>query len=223
MNLRPFERFDVQDKPLGRLVRHDERSRLYPAPMASSVKSVVHVRLVPIFNQRKLGSCTGNACAGALSTAPFKNHFTETDAVRIYSEGTKLDSIFGTYPPTDTGSSGLAVMHAAKNEGLISGYTHSFSFDHFLKALVLGPCIVGMAWRTGGDSPNADGLISYTGAVRGGHEVLAREINAQEGLVGFDNSWGEGYGDKGRFFMSYSDVKKALADSGDATFPALPS
>src|ERR1700730_1472287 len=131
---------------LGRHVRHDPRSWDYQAPRAPRVVDVAHKRECPPFDQGKLGSCTGNAEAGLLMTQPL---FTaarvlgETDAVGLYSEATRLDRIRGTYPPDDTGSSGLAVMKAAKLKGYISGYAHAFGLQHALEALVLSPVITG--------------------------------------------------------------------------------
>lgn len=139
----------------------------------------------------------------------------------IYSQGTHLDSISGEYPPTDTGSSGLAVMKAALLRHLITGYSHGFGLEHSLKALVLGPGITGITWLTGCDDPN-NGLVKYNGTVRGGHEIELIGIDAEEKLVVFANSWGESWGKDGYFAMSWDDYAKALDDHGDATFPALP-
>lgn len=220
MILRHF--FEAHHVSLGRHVAHDDASRAFPAPMAATVSSVRHQRLVPIFDQKNLGSCTGNACAGSLSTAPFGNHFAEADAVSIYSQATHLDSIRGYYPPTDTGSSGLAVMKAAKKRGLIGGYSHGFGLDHTLRALMLGPGITGITWLTGCDSPN-NGLVRYVGSVRGGHEIELVGIDADDKLIIFANSWGDSWGKDGYFAMSWNDYAAALKDHGDATFPMLPN
>jgi hypothetical protein len=206
---------------LGRHVVHDPRSREHPAKMAAEIVDVEHKRLVPVFDQGDLGSCTGNACAGCLSTAPFTNKLTEADAVKLYSAATRLDRIRGVYPPNDTGSSGLAVMRAAKQAKLIPGYSHAFGIEHVLKSLALSPCIVGITWLTGCDEPNADGLIRYEGEVRGGHEFQAFKVDVKNQLVGFWNSWGKSWGDEGRFFMTWTDLDAALRARGDATFPQV--
>jgi len=52
------------------------------------------------------------------------------------------------------------------------------------------------------------------------HDERSRFFPAQVAkLVWFDNSWGPWWGKAGRFAMSFADVGRALADSGDATFP----
>lgn len=212
----------ISSRRLGRHVRHDPRSWGFPAPMAPMYTTVRHMRLVPIFKQGNLGSCTGNAGAGCLSTQPFGRRLTEADAICIYSEATKIDSIRGFYPPEDTGSSGLAVMKALKKSRLISGYNHAFSLDQLLRALTLGPGILGMSWLSDCDNPDEKtGRVHYRGSLRGGHEVVLSGIDAEKKLVWMDNSWGEDWGFGGSFCMSFADMKKVLKDRGDAIFPAI--
>lgn len=212
----------VPGKRLGRHVRHDPRSWGFPAPMAGKIVSVMHTRLVPPFDQGDVGSCTGNAAVGSISTAPFAHRGDEAEAVDVYSAATRIDNLRGVYPPDDTGSSGLAVMKVLKSRGLIGGYTHAFGLDATLRALVLRPGITGISWREGCDEPDARGVVRYAGEVRGGHEVELAGLDAEKHLVWFWNSWGDGWGKGGMFAMSWADFGRALADHGDATFPQPP-
>jgi hypothetical protein len=209
----------IGGKRLGRNVSHDPRSREFPVKMSDEIKTVEWQREVPVFNQGDIGSCTGNACAGALSTLPFGKKFSERDALALYSAATHKDRIRGIYPPNDTGSSGLAVMKAAKSLGYISSYTHAFSFEHMLHGLMSGPGIVGISWLTGCDNPDRDGLVKYDGAMRGGHEIEVFKVDVEKQLIGFWNSWGADWGANGAFFMSWEDCASALSNRGDATFP----
>ena len=209
---------------LGRHLEHDDRSRAYAvAEQTEPLHSVLWTRRTPIFNQGPIGSCTGNAMAGALATDSLDRQGTpnldEDDALTLYEYATRLDRIPGHYPPSDTGSSGVAVAKAAKRAGLIEGYRHAFSMRAALTALQTGPCIVGMAWRTSCDTPDADGLVHYRGEIRGGHEVelLGCDVDAQ--TVTFANSWGPGWGRDGFFSMSWSDFTRALKNGGDVTVP----
>jgi len=188
--------------------------------------SVRHLRAIAVLDQLQLGSCTGNATVGCLGTAPFydtvKNNgmvFDEKLAVKVYSLGTQLDSVSGTYPPTDTGSTGIGVAKAAMQMGLISGYTHTFSFDDTLKALSTQPVIIGVNWYNGFFEPDADGIISIAAndTIAGGHEFVLDEIDVERQLVGATNSWGESWGLNGRFYIPFALLKRLLNEDGDVT------
>jgi hypothetical protein len=221
----------VPGKPLGRHVHHDPRSRAYAyVPRAGAYVSAKHVRHIPVLDQKALGSCTGNACEGAIGTSglfdalPDMLRLSTTDAVAneaaavvLYSRATQLDGIPGSYPPNDTGSDGLSVAKAAKEQGLISGYLHAFSLDAALRALEQQPIIVGIDWYSGFDDPDAAGLVQISGGVRGGHEIVFDEIDAAKKLVWFTNSWGTSWGVNGRACMSFKTFGKLLKRDGDAT------
>src|SRR5207253_2899673 len=163
---------------------------------------------VPL-DQGSLGSCTGNAVAGALNTEPVWQHgdplANEDVAVKIYELATTLDAYDGSYPPDDTGSSGLAACKAAKRLGLLTSYRHAFGIDHALGALMLHPVITGVNWYEGFDQPDASGRVEIAGNVRGGHEFevvsFTPATSTLDGIVGAVNSWGLGYGKSGRFFF----------------------
>jgi hypothetical protein len=135
----------VPGQRLGRHVHHDPRSRDYAVTAAplSTLKSVRHKRLVGVYDQGQVGSCTGNACAGALSTAPFTHHFREATAVRIYSAAETLDGD-GPYPPNDNGSSGLSVAKVALAKRYISRYDHCFDLPSVLTALQTSSVLLGV-------------------------------------------------------------------------------
>ncbi len=206
----------VEGKRLGRHVHHDPASRGFSADAAALIVDVRHVRHVPIFDQGQLGSCTGNAMVGCLSSGEYTLQGTEELAVECYSLATHVDRIRGVYPPTDSGSSSLGAMRAAKKKGWIRSYAHAFGLDHVLRALVLRPGIVGINWREECDAPDSSGVVRFAGDIRGGHEVCMVGIEGR--LVWFANSWGPSFARDGFFAMSWDDFDAALHEDGDAAF-----
>lgn len=173
-------------------------------------------------NQGDIGSCTANALCGALNSAPDFTGSTprsEQNAIQLYELETKLEG--RPYPPNDPGGSGLEVCKAAGELGWISSYKHAFGIEKALLALVLRPVITGINWYTSFDTPAADGLvaIAHGATVRGGHEVVADEIDAPNKLVWFWNSWGAAFAVGGRFCMSFDTWQQLLEQTGDVTVP----
>lgn len=213
----------VPGRRLGRHVHHDHRSLAYPVAVlpSSQIRSVQWRRRCDPFDQGELGSCTGNAMAGLLMTGPFYEDgrdLTEKEAVSIYSDATKIDQFGGTFPPDDTGSSGLAVARVAHKRGLIRGYRHAFSIQAALAALQSGPVITGVPWYAGFDTPEGDqAVVSVSGDVRGGHEFVVDGIDVDAGLVFCTNSWGTEWGNRGRFAMTFATWKELLRQRGDVT------
>lgn len=218
----------VPGKPLGRHVEHDPRSWAYRHQQtATAIKTVLWDRVVPVWNQGDTSSCTGQAETGALGTAPLYASLAaaritvtlnEAEALRLYSAAEVIDGD-GPYPPNDNGSSGLSVCKAAKNAGLISGYTHLMSVADVKDALQAGPCILGTNWYSSMDTPTGNGVVVITpGAyVRGGHEYECVGYSTQADLFEMVNSWGLTWGLRGRFFYSTATLTRLLAEEGDGT------
>ena len=225
---RPIEEQAVPGQRLGRHVRHDSRSLLYPwQQTGEALKDVLLTRHISILDQGDVGSCTGNAETGALGTDPLyetlppgrQAQLNESLAMALYSAAEDIDGD-GPYPPNDNGSTGLSVCKAAKNGGWISGYTHCLSLADVLDALSAGHAVIlGTNWYDSMDSPDSSGLVTISpGAqVRGGHEYLARGIDVTNRLVRLDNSWGTGWGQEGSFAYSWDTLQRLLSEQGDGT------
>ena len=204
--------------PLGRIVQHDPRSFAFPAALAPALKTVNHRHYGPVLDQGQIGSCTGNAAAQALNTVPLRHGrrlLAEIDARNLYHYATVLDGYPGTWPPTDTGSSGLAVAKASLKAGYVTGYTHAFGLDQCLAALVLAPVIVGTNWHDSMFTPDSNGFIHPTGAIAGGHEYALIGIDVKRKRVTMLNSWSASWGRNGRAYLTFDDLGALLADQGD--------
>jgi hypothetical protein len=220
----------IEGKPLGRHIEHDPRSRDYayePDLATTDFKTVLHHRYGGVFDQGEVGSCTGNACAGAINTVPLRDKaieahsLKEADAVDLYELATHLDNIPGFYPEEDTGSTGLAVAKAAKQKGYITSYKHAFSVDAALAALQKRPIIIGIAWYEGYDNPDPTGLIKQAGQIRGGHEIELRGFQLAsdllDSLIIAENSWSSSWGLNGLFNFTVATFQQMMDQQGDAT------
>lgn len=222
----------IPERPgAGRLGRHykkDSRSGAYRhRRTAEAVQDVTWARYIPILDQGQLGSCTGNAETGALGCDPCYGglpsahpHLDEQLALSIYSDAEKLDGGSG-YPPEDQGSTGQSVCQVAKNRGLISGYTWCQDLADCLDALQSGPVLLGVNWYSSFDEPDVHGVVALPSSayIRGGHEILARELDTKNELVWCDNSWGTGWGLQGRFAFPYQVLTRLFAEQGDCAVP----
>lgn len=210
---------------LGRYVKHDARSLRFPFRTNAQLVSTAWTDHIDVLNQGELGSCTGNATVHALGHSPFyetltdelKVSLTEDSAVKIYSLATQLDDFYGTYPPTDTGSSGLDAAKAAVHYGYISGYNHALSLHDALSAVMTGPIIVGVMWYSSFDVPRPDGEMPMDGYERGGHEVCVWQVDVENERVWIKNSWGPEWGVNGTAWWSFDTFAKLLDNYGDAT------
>jgi hypothetical protein len=208
----------LDGRSLAYMVENDARE------MGKSISSQLWERKVAILDQGSLGSCTGNAGTGALGTEPFYDAAgrnvlpdpgdaaaCEEFAVQLYSDATQLDPYPGTYPPEDTGSSGMAICKVLKARGTIRGYRWARSPYGLLRLLQNGPVLQGMPWREAFFSPDKDGFIDAdphwpSSSLAGGHEVEAigvelDESDAFNSAIVYANSWGTGWGVDGRFRM----------------------
>lgn len=212
----------------GRHIVHDPRSRHFPVDQHLDAKAPLvskqWTRRASVLNQGQIGSCTGNAAAGWVGTdnaaRPGLKSVHEALALKLYGLATQLDSVPGTYPPTDTGSSGLAVAKALKQLGYATKYTHAFTLDAALRAISqLGPVLLGISWHDASFTPDPDGRVRITGPVDGGHEIIADGIDVEGKRVWCTNSWARSWGDAGRFYLTFDDLAALLKQGGDVTVP----
>jgi hypothetical protein len=147
--------------------------------------------------------------------------YRENEARWIYALGTRVDAFPGFWPPTDTGSSGLGVARAARDLGMIKGWSTAFTTTAMLQALMISPVLIGTVWTEGMFDPDVAGEVRPTGAVAGGHEYLCRGLDAESRLI-CDNSWGTSWGPlDGSFLLTLPSWEILRSQQADVVVPYL--
>lgn len=222
------EKIPSTDPRLKRHVNHDSLSKSFTFDTSDipTIIDVEHKCLIDILDQGSIGSCTGHAGIYCINTMPHIQaqypvfQPTENGARALYSAAESVDGD-GPFPPNDHGSSGLSIGKVLSNKYLkiISSYQWTFTLQNALKALTKYPIIVGVNWHNDSFSPDADGRIRITGAIEGGHEIMAYKIDVANGRVWFRNSWGKSWGLNGCFYLTWQDFNTLLKERGDVVIP----
>lgn len=213
-------------KRLGRNVVHDPRSRDYEADLprtAAPLKSVQHRRYDPRPEPRQMvGCCTFVAecmLGNTVGNRVMGQVLNMKDALRGYSLATQLDPFRGTYPPEDTGSSGLGAAKAAVQLGIATRYEWYFGTEAILRGLQERPISFGGLWYWDMfKATSYDPLVRPTGGVAGGHQWVASGYNAKERLIIGECWWGSAFGRNGRFYIAENDFDFLVNNRGDAHF-----
>lgn len=206
-----------------RLDGKDERSRNFRAPLAQDIHTVQHKHYGWILNQW-VGSCTGHSAAQALNTRPYHKprspYKTDSDAMNIYSWATRFDIWDGWYDLTkgrdDTGSSVTAAGKATQHLGFINSYRWMFGYDEFLAGLMLNAVLVGTVWKRNMFNPDSKGFLDVSGPVDGGHAYLVLGYSRVYEYFTILNSWGIGWGRKGKARIKADDMRRLIEDDGEA-------
>ncbi len=212
---------------LGRQKVHDPKSRAFPVgiDIDRSTWRDKRVRLIdPRVNPRQChGECTG--CAKTMEFNAIRNRIKGQvlkmdTAHEIYSLATKIDPWAGSWPPDDTGSSGLAAAKAAQRLGLGGEYRHVFrGADEVVQLIQTGGpdgkgrvVNCGTWWFMDMFAANAEGIIEPTGSRVGGHMYIARGYEVERDLVLIRCWWGI-YRD---VWIRREHLNDLLMDGGDA-------
>jgi hypothetical protein len=230
---------DRRDPRLGRIQEHDSRSWAFAFAAAAKPPdaTIIWEDLAPVLDQGDLGGCVGWTGADILNTEIFKpvrtrlnkgKFFQNADGKNFYHFSTIADSIPGAFPPDDTGSSGLGLAKALLKLGLITRYTHAFSWNAYLTAIATQPLAAGTLWTKQMSNPDNNGVVrvgELTDAnIDGGHEFMIRGRIATTKLNLCRNHWTptwdkstNGPKKPGEFWIPDQDLQVLLKNQGDIT------
>jgi hypothetical protein len=205
----------------------DRRNLDFPVPKLTTARLWRFWTGGPVLDQGATPQCVGYAGWGWLRGGPVINKdlpFTPSD---LYHWAQERDE----WPGEDyEGTSTLGLMKALKDKGYISEYRWALDAET-LVAWVLenGPVVVGTNWYMDMFTPDRWGFISPAGENVGGHEWrivgASRTRQCPDGTTGavrMINSWGTGWGQNGRAWVSITDLDRLIKEDGEAvTAPEL--
>jgi hypothetical protein len=213
---------------LGRHLNQDPRNANYPfvRRVTGPTKSQLFVVVAGSLNQKRLGSCTGNAITHCCNCNPLHRHetklFREVDAKKVYSRATQLDPFDGEYPPDDTGSDGTSACNAALEFGMITRFEHpEASVDGMIEALQDGPIAIGINWYNGMFHPDSNGFVNISPSdyVAGGHAICVRGVDLASQFFTFQQSWGKTWGLKGSGRIPFPTANRLMKEDGEVVAP----
>lgn len=171
------------------------------------------------YDQDDTPQCVAFTGKGILNTAalsanlPYRQR-SRIDAADLYGGAQDNDQWIGR---NYEGTSALGLCRYLQQKGLIREYRWCFGLDEVLRTLSwIGPVGIGVNWLEDMRDPDFGGYLHAAGDAIGGHEVELTAIDVHRRRVTVTNSWGEGWGQNGRAFLSFEDLGKILDDDGDA-------
>lgn len=202
------------------------------------------------WDQGRTNACTAFSGLGVLMTEPFYARATQRarsgywsqivndriingvwqfsggDCMEIYKYATRIDNsqIPGSYPPDDTGCTGVWTMKALQAYKLISSYYWAFDLATALSLLAnTGPISIGTLWYESMYYPDERGVISISpgSEVVGAHQYTLDGVYPAERLVRKVGSWGGQWSLGGSAYLTWDTLERLLAEDGDVVIPTI--
>ena len=200
---------------------NDRRFMISPPATAVNVVSKYHYTDL-VIDQGETSACVGAASRGWLSAGPVRN-MSGPSWWDIYTAGQAVDEWPGA-EPAYYGTSVRAAFKVLKAQGFVKSYNWAFDLDTAINhILTVSPMCLGTIWTTDMMRPDKEGFIHVGGRAVGGHAYLAiganRSAKCPDGSLGavrIVNSWGKGWGQNGRAWISFKDLDTLIKDDGEA-------
>ncbi|QLQ36718.1 hypothetical protein [Micromonospora robiginosa] len=164
-------------------------------------------------DQGDTGHCVGFGWTGWVDATPVPGEFQNADAHALYYECKVIDG----EPRAENGSTVRSGALALRNRGRLAAFAFAGSLaeiDQWINSQ--GSVVVGTNWTDDMFHPDADGYVKPTGKVAGGHcYVMLDRLDSEQAYL-FQNSWGSGWGQRGRFKIKCADFEGLLSADGEA-------
>jgi hypothetical protein len=208
---------------LGRLRAIDERDRNYQLPRrvsaAAGLSSKHWLSRGPVLDQGDSPRCVAFAGVKWLLTHPVVNHALDTG--ELYAECQKRDEWEG---EDYDGTSVRALFKCLRDRGLVPEYRWAWDIQPVVQHLLSrGPVVVGTDWHLDMFTPDRHGYIWPTGPVVGGHAYMLNGVSKErlnpdgtKGTIRIINSWGPGWAEKGRAWITIGAMDALIRAYGEA-------
>jgi hypothetical protein len=210
----------------GRVPAPDPNDRKYPMrAMLSTSSTTPRTRYWAFFaqalNQGATSSCVGHAWTSMLLAAPTVHGpgspvraNPSKYAIDLYEQAKTLDEWDGS---NYDGTSVRAGAKALTAQGRLASYLWAWDAATVQQyVLQRGVVVVGTAWHNAMTYPDADGFLTVSGAVVGGHAYALIGYSEDREAFRVINSWGPFWGQNGRAWLRRADLAALLADGGEA-------
>jgi hypothetical protein len=172
----------------------------------------------PTLDQGQTGHCVGAGGVDWLNALPVDDHLPNDELHKLYYDCKIVDG----EPKQENGSTVHSLAKVLVNRGRLKTYAWASNVSEIVDFLTAhGPVIVGTDWLNDMFSPDANGFVTPTGAVAGGHCYVAVGYSHDNDEIEFLNSWGNGWGKNGRFYMRTAMFADLLNRSGAEAMAAV--
>ena len=172
-----------------------------------------------IIDQGNSGTCTGAGLEALYEGDPIP-HDSGPSFVELYRMNVRND----TWPDNDgdsdpslpleslqAGSSVDAAMKTGQQLGWWKEFRWCRSFEdasEWIRRVDGTPLLLGINWYRGFSDPDPEGVIRLSGRIEGGHCIKALWHDVERGLWTLQQSWGEGFGQRGLIYLPDDDFDR---------------
>lgn len=180
-----------------------------------------------VLDQGSTSQCVVYACDKFLTTFPVKNpgFLTAQERERVYKE---VQRDYDEWPGDNyDGTSVRGMMKWLHKKGFISGYKWGFDVETVVNhVLAYGPIEMGTIWDASMSNPDREGYIwpdaddsddeGHAWTIIGADKERRHKRWGLVGAVRMINSWGPGWGQQGRAWITFDHLDKLLKLAGEA-------
>lgn len=178
-------------------------------------------------DQGQTSACVGHAWKNFLRCAPLRTE-SGPSAFDIYryavardewAENDKDANMPDFDPHMDGGTTVRAGASLLVHQMRLGSYLWAFDLQTMIEWLLTkGPVVCGFNWYDSMFEPDSKGIVTISRFANnaGGHAFLARGADRKHRLITCENSWGDGWGKRGTFYLPFADVERLIHEDGEA-------